>query len=248
MASPDRCIRPMRAPTVRFGRAVASSYGVGSRDAGRAVRAAVSCFRVPRFLAATASAAKSSGAARQLSSPPGLHAGLRDRPLSLAADPLRLQAGGAEPDVATSDVPCRTVAAHAWAPSLAFAASSPVFRQATRHWPRHQDPNHAPRLEETPSQAQDAFRRLRSRSAIACDRAKHLRDPCYVRAGRLAPVRPEPPTLPSSRQNGHFVASPRRLGSPRGSPRRPGHGASHRPLQPTFDTSTRGPLDFRARG
>lgn len=181
----------------------------------------------------------------QLSSPPGLHAGLRDRPLSLAADPLRLQAGGAEPDLATSDVPCRTVAACAWAPSLAFAASPPVFRQATRHWPRHQDLNDATRLKETPSRAQDAFRRLRSRS---CDRVKHLRDPCYVRAGRLAPVRPEPPSLPSSRGSGHFVTSPRRLGSPRGSPRQPGHGASHRPLQPTFDTSTRRPLDFRARG
>jgi hypothetical protein len=200
---------------------------------------------VPRFLAATASAANASGAARQLSSPPGLHAGLRDRPLSLAADPLRLQAGGAEPYVATSDVPCRTVAACAWAPSLAFAASPPVFRQATRHWPRHQDLNDATRLKETPSRAQDAFRRLRSRSR---DRAKHLRDPCYVRAGRLAPVRPEPPSLPSSRGSGHFVTSPRRLGSPRGSPRHHGHGASHRPLQPTFDTSTRGPLDFRARG
>jgi hypothetical protein len=38
-----------------------------------------------------------------------------------------------------------------------------------------------------------------------------------------------------------------RLGLPRGSPRRRGEDASHRPLQPTHDTCTREPLDFRAR-
>jgi hypothetical protein len=42
-------------------------------------------------------------------------------------------------------------------------------------------------------------------------------------------------------------ATPHNLGSPRGSPRRLGEDASCRPLQPTYYTSTRGSLDFRAR-
>lgn len=190
----------------------------------------------------------SSGAARQLSSSPGLHAGLRDRPLSLAADPLRLQAGGAEPDLATSDVPCRTVAACAWAPSLAFAASPPVFRQATRHWPRHQNSNDATRLKETPSRAQDA---LSSASISICNCLRPSEaPPRSLLRSRGAPrtCSPGAAISPVVAGSGHFVTSPRRLGSPRGSPRRPGHDASHRPLQPTFDTSTRRPLDFRARG
>jgi hypothetical protein len=42
-------------------------------------------------------------------------------------------------------------------------------------------------------------------------------------------------------------ATARRLGSPRGSPRRRSEDASCRPLQPTHDTSTRGSFDSRAR-
>ena len=44
-----------------------------------------------------------------------------ERPLALAADPLRPSAGGAEPDVATSGTLCRFVTAHGRAPSLSFA-------------------------------------------------------------------------------------------------------------------------------
>jgi hypothetical protein len=74
-----------------------------------------------------------------------------------------------------------------------------------------------------------------------------LRDPCYVRAKVLAPVRPKRSV--TSRQGVRPLrAIPCHLGLPRGSPRSRGEDASPRPLQPTHDTSTRGPFDFRAHG
>lgn len=70
----------------------------------------------------------------------------------MAADPLRLSTGGAEPVVATSDVLCRPVAARARAPSLAFAVVPPVFRQVARRDLGARTPNMAARLEAITSE------------------------------------------------------------------------------------------------
>lgn len=73
-----------------------------------------------------------------------------------------------------------------------------------------------------------------------------LRVPCHVRAKVLAPFRPMRVSA-SRRDPSPHRATPCNLGLPRGSPRWPGEDASLRPLQPTVDTSTRRPFDFRAR-
>jgi hypothetical protein len=74
------------------------------------------------------------------------------------------------------------------------------------------------------------------------------RDPCYVRASPSHPCRPNPATRPRPGDEPKVRATPRSLGLPRGSPRLElGEDAPHRLLQPTYDTSTRESLDYRAR-
>lgn len=84
---------------------------------------------------------------------------------------------------------------------------------------------------------------VRSRS---CDRAKPSAFPVTFARKSSHPCRPVRASV--SRQDPPPPrATPCNLGLPRGSPRWRGEDASLRPLQPTVDTSTREPLDFRAR-
>jgi hypothetical protein len=82
----------------------------------------------------------SSGAAREASCPgyPRMR-GNPDQPLSAAADPLRPSAGGASPDVATSDTLCRPVGATARSPLPRSPLRLPSFVRS-RCTPRRQDP------------------------------------------------------------------------------------------------------------
>jgi hypothetical protein len=88
---------------------------------------------MPRFFAVTASVAESSSAARLRAVRGPTMAFLRNVPPSLAADPLRPSTGGAEPDAATSDAPCRSVDACVEVPSPRSRAV-PVFCQAGRRF------------------------------------------------------------------------------------------------------------------
>jgi hypothetical protein len=141
--------------------------------------------RVPRFFAVAASAAMDRRAQLvSLSSSPDLHAGFRERPLSLAADPLRLSAEGAEPDVATSDVLCRLVAACARAPSLCVRRrtarlSSGSSTLATVPGPGRRRPFRGDAV-VSPG-------RLPSASISILRPSEVLRVPSYVRAEHLAP-------------------------------------------------------------
>jgi hypothetical protein len=200
--------------------------------------------RMPRFFAVAASAAmvvwrstRSSwlGYPRMRGSP--------DQPLSAAADPLRPSAGGASPDVATSDTLCRPVGASARSPisrvrRLGSRLSSGVDAP---HVAR--TPDDATRLKATPPMSPGCLPSVRSRS---CDRAKPSAFPVTFARKSSHPCRPMRASV--SRQDPPPQrATPCNLGLPRGSPRWRGEDASLRPLQPTLDTSTRGPLDFRAR-
>jgi hypothetical protein len=104
-------------------------------------------------------------------------------------------------------------------------------------------PHDAIRLRTTPSMSPGCLPSVRSRS---CDRAKPSAFPVTFARKSSHPFRSKRSSAP--RQGSPPLrATPQNLGLPRGSPRSCGEGASHRPLQPTLDTSTRGPLDFRVR-
>jgi hypothetical protein len=169
--------------------------------------------------------------------------GSPEQPPSAAADPLRPSAGGASPDVATSDTLCRPVGATARSPisrvrRLGSRLSSGVDAP---HVAR--TPDDATRLEATPPMSPGCLPSVRSRS---CDRAKPSAFPVTFARKSSHPCRPLRASV--SRQDPPPQrATPCDLGSPRGSPRWRGEDASLRLLQPTLDTSTRGPLDFRAR-
>lgn len=110
-----------------------------------------------------------------------------DRPLALAADPLRPSAGGAEPDVATSGTLCRFVTAHVRAPSLALAqaprlSSGRLFSHVART-PLDTDP-----LEQVPGMSPG---RLPSARFSTLRPSEESRGPCYVRAKLLAPLSPD---------------------------------------------------------
>jgi hypothetical protein len=135
------------------------------------------------------------------------------------------------------------VTACAKAPSFAFA-HAPVFRQG-HDQPRCQDPARShlvrddtgrePRTPSIGSILDLAAERRASRSLL------RSREP-------LAPLSPEPATRPRPGDEPKVRATPRSLGLPRGSPRLElGEDAPHRLLQPTYDTSTRELLDYRAR-
>jgi len=122
---------------------------------------------------------------------------MRGRPeqsLTLAADPLRPSAGGASPDVATSDTLCRPVGATARSPHPAFAIALPVFRQESLHPHVARTPDDATRLEIAPSMSPGCLPSDRSRS---CDRAKPSAFPVtfarksshpFARSARAHPV------------------------------------------------------------
>lgn len=84
---------------------------------------------------------------------------------------------------------------------------------------------------------------VRSRS---CDRAKPSAFPVTFARKSSHPCRPMRASVSRQDPPPHR-ATPCNLGLPRGSPRWRGEDASLRLLQSTVDTSTRGPLDFRAR-
>jgi hypothetical protein len=196
-----------------------------------------------RFFAVAALATRVVGrSSRVISAGRPTHAGLYGRPLSLTADPLRPSAGGAKPDVVTSDTLCRPVGAIAGSPLARVRRRFPVFRQDIGT-PRRQDserrrPVRGNAITEP---------RVPSAGSISTSRSSEaLRVPCYVRAKVLAPFCPKR-SGPSRRDEWPPRATPYNLGLPRGSPRRHGEDASCRPLQPTHDTSTRESLDFRVR-
>jgi len=104
-------------------------------------------------------------------------------------------------------------------------------------------PDDATRLEATPPMSPECLPSVRSRS---CDRAKPSAFPVKFARKSSHPCRPIRASASSQDPPPHR-ATPCNLGLPLGSPRWRGEDASLRPLQPTLDTSTRGPLDFRAR-
>jgi hypothetical protein len=118
----------------------------------------------------------------------------------------------------------------------------PGFRQKT-NTPRRQDP-----VRRHPVRGNAALEpRVPSVGSISTLRpSEAFHDPCYVRAKDLASVRPKRSPRPV-KGVGPLRATPCNLGLPRGSPWWRGEDASPRHLQPTLDTSTRGPFDFRAR-
>jgi hypothetical protein len=165
-----------------------------------------------------------------------------ERPLALAADPLRPSAGGAEPDVATSGTLCRFVTAHARTPSLALG-QTPRLRRVVCVQPRRQDPTRhqlvrasagpEPRAPSVSSILDLAAERRVSRSLL---RSREAPRTLVARFVRPVLVQERPPTRAISRC----------LGLPLGSPKKREKDASHRLLQSTHDTSTRRPLDYRA--
>lgn len=163
---------------------------------------------------------------------------------SSAADPLRLAAGGAEPNVATSDTFCRTVDASAGSP---FPRSPPVTRLSSRDQlsttPGPRMPS--PRLEVTPRMNPRCLRRLEARpldrvkqSAIPLTFARNPQHPFARNACARFVMKIEPPSLATSRSLGHAF----RPNLARGKKMLP-----RRPLQPTYATSTREPFEVRAR-
>jgi hypothetical protein len=104
-------------------------------------------------------------------------------------------------------------------------------------------PDDATRLKATPPMSPGCLPSVQSRS---CDRAKPSAFPVTFARKSSHPCRPMRVNA-SRRDPSPHRATPCNLGLPRGSPRWRGEDASLRPLQPTVDTSTRGPLDFRAR-
>lgn len=123
-------------------------------------------------------------------------------------------------------------------------AHHPSFvRGVTSHVAR--TPLAATRLEVTPSLSSG---RLPSVRFSTLRPSEEIRGPCYVRAKLLAPLSPEPFAPSSSRTCRRPVlarVSSVHLAAPLGGLVQ---DASHRPLQSTDDTSTRGSLDYRARG
>jgi hypothetical protein len=104
-------------------------------------------------------------------------------------------------------------------------------------------PDDATRLKATPPMSPGCLPSVRSRP---CDRAKPSAFPVTFARKSSHPFRPMRVSA-SRRDPPPHRATPCNLGLPRGSPRWRGEDASLRPLQPTVDTSTRRPLDFRAR-
>lgn len=169
--------------------------------------------------------------------------GSPDQPLSAAADPLRPSAGGASPDVATSDTLCRPVGATARSPISRVRRLVPRLSSGVDAPHVARTPDDATRLEATSPMSPGCLPSVRSRS---CDRAKPSAFPVTFARKSSHPFHPMRSSV--SRQDPPPQrATPCNLGLPRGSPRWRGEDASLRPLQPTLDTSTRGPLDFRAR-
>jgi len=168
--------------------------------------------------------------------------GASERPPALAAHSPRPSAEGAQPDLATSDTLCRAAGATAGSPNPTFAPS-PVFRQeAVTHAAR--TPDDDARLKAKPLVSPGCLPSARYSTSRT---SEAIRDPFDVHAKVLAPLSHGAVRRSSSRELPPFRATPRPLGSPRGSPRRPGQDASYRPLQPTYDTSTRRSLGFRTR-
>jgi len=96
--------------------------------AGRAVRAAESRFPMPQFFAVTASALDCQARHAQRST-------FVKKALWLAADPLRLSAEGAAPDLVTSDALCRAYGAYAEG-SITFALARLTHSPFGEHaWP-----------------------------------------------------------------------------------------------------------------
>jgi hypothetical protein len=126
---------------------------------------------------------------------------------------------------------------------LTFAVALPAFARRS-NTPRRQDS-----VRRHPVKGNAALEpRMPSVGSISTLRPSEAsRDPCYVRAKVLASVRPKRIQYVPSRACGRSALLRPDLGLPRGSPRWSGEDASLRPLQPTHDTSTRGPFDFRAR-
>jgi hypothetical protein len=104
-------------------------------------------------------------------------------------------------------------------------------------------PDDVTRLRATPPMSPGCLPSVQSRS---CDRAKPSAFP--VTFARKSSHLSHPMRVSASRRDpSPHRATPCNLGLPRGSPRWRGEDASLRPLQPTVDTSTRRPFDFRAR-
>jgi len=116
-----------------------------------------------------------------------------------------------------------------------------------RAGPQSQAPNHAHRLERT---RKNETRAPSTGSNPTSRPSEVLRVPCYVRVEHLAPFSPD--AMRRALVNWGHAATPcyptlSRLASRLASNWR-GQDASFRLLQPTYDTSTRRPFDFRARG
>jgi hypothetical protein len=144
---------------------------------------------MPRFFAAAASAAKSSGAARETGWRGCPHAGRSHRSLTLAADPLRLSAGGAEPDVATSDTLCRAVGAC----EELLLLRSPPDPSFVRLAPLRQDPRRCHPVRDDAALSPGCLPPARSSTS----RSKEVfHDPFDVRAESLAPASRSAPSSP----------------------------------------------------
>jgi len=159
--------------------------------------------------------------------------------------PCALRLGEPHPHVATSDVLCRLAGAPARAPPRAFAfPSSPVFRQDRPALTFETRPRAcATRLRV--SAAPRPRRLLSTRFSISRSSEAHARSIRWHALPRT--LSPDADGAPSVTGRLLRRATPRPLGSPRGSPWRREKDASRRPLQPTHDTSTLGPYDSRAR-
>jgi hypothetical protein len=128
------CLRSASSAEASLHPALATRCGIFVRSrfpmAGRSVRAVDSRFPMPQFFAVAASALNvRDGTLERL---------LSDSP-SLAIDPLRSSAGGAEPDRVTSDALCRAAALTQKAPLPSRSPHAPAFRRARLEPPRQNE-------------------------------------------------------------------------------------------------------------
>lgn len=162
--------------------------------------------------------------------------GRPDHLRSLAADPLRLSAGGAEPDVATSDTSCRTVDASAGSP---LPRSPPVTRLSSggQHSTTPGTRMPSPGLGVPPSLDPKCLPSARSSTSRS---SEAFRDPFDVRAESSAPFRPrrlhplrhevEPPSHATSRSLGSCLsAEPREREEDASSPTSATHARHEHP-------------------
>jgi hypothetical protein len=94
--------------------------------------------------------------------------GYSEEPTALAADPLRLLAEGAEPDLATSDTLCRNVGATEGSPNPAFAIAAACLSSGTTTRAARAPHDNA-RLEAMPLMSPGC---LPSARCSTCDRVK----------------------------------------------------------------------------